>query len=135
VSDSLSELLDLFTIEHTANNLTSWGYNDCKADEADGSFGGMISKLLLRHLGEYYPTGSIYAHFPFIVPEKMKDYIANLPDISVGDYAWEKPEVVKRNRSSFETRIMTITKVPIADVSFKSFFHFDFPTPIAFRSR
>ncbi|EKM53146.1 uncharacterized protein PHACADRAFT_259331 [Phanerochaete carnosa HHB-10118-sp] len=52
------------TTEFTPQNLTAWGYADCQFDVNDGSYGGMLTKLLFRTLPECYPAGSAYAHFP-----------------------------------------------------------------------
>ena len=53
-----------------AFNLTAcqWGYQDCQYDTQDGSFVGLLTKLLFRTLPDYYPVGSAYAHFPFLDP-------------------------------------------------------------------
>ena len=50
--------------------------------------------MLFRHLPDYYPTGSAYAHFPFYVPEFIKEALTKLdnPDISVEKYNWSRPE-------------------------------------------
>jgi hypothetical protein len=81
------------TIDFTPFNLTTWGYNDCQADTADGSFGGMMTKLLFRHLPDYYPAGSAYAHFPMMVPEKMVDFAKGYPDDVWRKYNWDRPSV------------------------------------------
>jgi cytochrome P450 len=81
------------TVDCTPQNLTTWGYDDCQAITSDGSFGGMLSRLLFRHLPDYYPTGSTYAHFPFLVPGKMKGFAQKLPgDIDL-KYDWNRPAV------------------------------------------
>ncbi|KAI9450785.1 heme peroxidase [Lactarius psammicola] len=82
------------TVDFTPFNLTTWGYNDCQADTADGSYGGMLTKLLFRHLPDYYPAGSTYAHFPMLVPEKMRDFAKDLPDDDLeSKYDWDRPRV------------------------------------------
>lgn len=81
------------TIDFTPFNLTTWGYNDCQADTADGSYGGMMTKLLFRHLPDYYPAGSAYAHFPMMVPEKMRDFARDYPDDVWRKYTWDRPSV------------------------------------------
>jgi len=82
------------TIDFTPFNLTTWGYNDCQADTADGSYGGMMTKLLFRHLPDFYPAGSAYAHFPMMVPEKMRDFAKdNHPDDVWRKYDWNRPRV------------------------------------------
>ncbi|TFY55044.1 hypothetical protein EVG20_g9464 [Dentipellis fragilis] len=79
------------TVDFTPFNLTNWGYQDCQVDDSDGSYGGMLTKLLYRHLPDYYPARSTYAHFPFIVPKTMKEYAAKLPDDALNSYTWTKP--------------------------------------------
>jgi hypothetical protein len=74
-----------------AYNFTSWGYQDCQYDKNDGSYGGMLTKLLFRTLPDYYPPGSAYAHFPFFIPGYMKNSLAQLPNSSVDKYTWLRP--------------------------------------------
>ena len=87
------DLTSISDIISQAFNLTTWGYNDCQADTADGSYGGMLTKLLFRHLPDYYPAGSAYAHFPMMVPEKMRDYAKERPDDVWRKYDWNRPPV------------------------------------------
>ncbi|KAI0051062.1 heme peroxidase [Auriscalpium vulgare] len=79
------------TTEFTPFNLTNWGYQDLQPDTNDGSYGGMLTRLLFRHLPEYYPAGSAYAHFPFMVPKSMKTYAQDLPGKAVMKYTWTRP--------------------------------------------
>ncbi|OCH92406.1 heme peroxidase [Obba rivulosa] len=90
------------TVEFTPFNLTSWGYQDCQLVKKDGSKGGFLPKLLFRHLPEYYPVGSAYAHFPFIVPSTMKGYIAKWPGSPVEQYTWARP--VPKKLAAIATR-------------------------------
>ncbi|KAJ7489461.1 heme peroxidase [Mycena latifolia] len=79
------------TVEFTPFNLTAWGYGDCQPDPQDGSYGGMLTKLLFRTLPEYYPAGSAYAHFPFLDPEYMRDHMqATNPELAA-KYTWTRP--------------------------------------------
>lgn len=55
-----------------AFNFTTWGYNDVQYDKNDGSYGGLLTKLLFRTLPNHYTPRSAYAHFPFLDPEYMK---------------------------------------------------------------
>jgi hypothetical protein len=80
-----------FTVDFTPINLTSWGYQDCQYDKGDGSFGGMLTKLLFRTLPNHYPVGSAYAHFPFLVPDKFKDRLRRLKGIPFDNYTWTRP--------------------------------------------
>jgi len=51
----------------------------------------MLTKLLYRTLPDYFPAGSAYAHFPFLVPNRMKDnLVKNNPKI-VNNYTWTRP--------------------------------------------
>ncbi|KAI0265719.1 heme peroxidase [Gloeopeniophorella convolvens] len=79
------------TIDYTPFNLTTWGFDDCQADTADGSYGGILTKLLFRHLPDYYPPRSTYAHFPFLTPEAMKRAAKDLPGDLIPKYSWTRP--------------------------------------------
>lgn len=79
------------TVDFTPFNLTAWGYQDCQYDTQDGSYGGMLTKLLFRTLPDYYPTGSAYAHFPFLVPDYMKTNLENTKPELVEKYSWTRP--------------------------------------------
>jgi len=58
---------------------------------SDGSYGGILTKLLFRHLPDYYPSGSTFAHFPFLVPGKMRGYAQELPGDVDLKYDWNYP--------------------------------------------
>ncbi|KAJ6553669.1 heme peroxidase [Mycena sp. CBHHK59/15] len=82
------------TVEFTPSNLTAWGYRDCQFDTQDGSYGGMLTKLLFRTLPAHYPARSAYAHFPFLDPEYMEAYMReNSGDALANKYIWTKPSV------------------------------------------
>lgn len=76
-----------------AFNFTSWGYQDCQFDKNDGSYGGMVTKLLFRTLPNHYPAGSAYAHFPFMVPSFMEKHLGLLPDKPNVKYTWSRPPI------------------------------------------
>ncbi|TEB25040.1 heme peroxidase [Coprinellus micaceus] len=81
-----------FTTDFTPANLTSWGFQDCQYDTADGSYGGLLTKLLFRTLPNHYPRGSAYAHFPFLTPEFMKDNLLETQGQEIVDkYGWSRP--------------------------------------------
>jgi hypothetical protein len=73
-----------------AFNLTSWGYQDCQYDSKDGSYGGLLTKLLFRTLPNHYPAGSAYAHFPFLDPVYMREHVAKDANL-VKSYTWTRP--------------------------------------------
>lgn len=67
-------------------------------EKRDGSIGGIIGKMLFRTLPDWYPAASAYALFPFIVPQKMKAFVSDLPDSPVGKYEWTRPAGPARAR-------------------------------------
>ncbi|KAJ7176578.1 heme peroxidase [Mycena filopes] len=79
------------TVEFTPFNLTTWGYRDCQFDAEDGSYGGMLTKLLFRTLPAHYPASSAYAHFPFLDPEYMRDSMAENNPTLADKYVWTRP--------------------------------------------
>ncbi|KAG6864600.1 hypothetical protein C0991_008364 [Blastosporella zonata] len=86
------------TTKFNTTNFTQWGYEDCQYDKKDGSFGGLLTKLLFRTLPNNYPVGSAYAHFPFLVPEYIK---AKNPALS--GYKWERPSAVSLKPTPINT--------------------------------
>ena len=96
--------------------MTVWGYNDCQADENDGSFGGILCKLLFRHLPEYYPPNSAYGRFPFMVPETMRGYI--IAQGSPEDaYVWTRPTKTSFELGSIDDREQALVHCPLVNVS------------------
>ncbi|KAL0563971.1 hypothetical protein V5O48_018086 [Marasmius crinis-equi] len=87
------------TVDFTPFNLTTWGYLDCQTNVHDGSYGGMLTKLLFRTLPEQYTPRSAYAHFPFLVPEFMRKALRKRDFQEVGKYDWERPVLPGRLRS------------------------------------
>jgi len=83
------------TVEFTPFNLTSWGFQDCQFDKDDGSYGGMLTKLLFRTLPDYYPAGSTFAHFPFLVPDVIKKCMEKHLVNRLDKYTWIRPPVPK----------------------------------------
>ncbi|KAJ7083708.1 heme peroxidase [Mycena belliarum] len=79
------------TVELTPWNLTAWGYSDIQFDPQDGSYGGMLTKLLFRTLPEYYPAGSAYAHFPFLDPVYMLGHMRASNPALADKYTWTRP--------------------------------------------
>ncbi|KAH9942693.1 heme peroxidase [Amylocystis lapponica] len=103
------------TVDFTPFNLTAWGYQDCMVDTQDGSYGGMLTKLLFRTLPRHYPAGSAYAHFPLMVPSTMRQYLAKLPDSPVDEYTWSRPVPPVANGTTapgelYEEHLKTILK-------------------------
>ncbi|KAF8154674.1 heme peroxidase [Crassisporium funariophilum] len=82
------------TTEFTPFNLTAWGYQDCQYDSQDGSYGGMLTKLLFRTLPDHYPRGSAYAHFPFLDPVYMEDHLKTQNPGLAEKYTWKRPRAL-----------------------------------------
>ena len=78
----------------TAANLTLWGYQDHLTDGRDGSYGGLLTKLLYRTLPDHFPSGSAYAHFPFLEPSFMHDHMISEKNDDVDLYTWTRPPPV-----------------------------------------
>jgi linoleate 10R-lipoxygenase len=80
-----------------AFNLTTWGYEHCMVNKMDGSYGGMLTKLLFRMLPNHYPAGSVYAHFPFLTPEFLASSMAKTPRSAEIRhlYDWDRPFTVQ----------------------------------------
>ncbi|KAH0828618.1 heme peroxidase [Lanmaoa asiatica] len=83
-----------FVNTYLAYNLTSWGYQHCMVNTADGSYGGMLSRLLFHLLPDQYPGGSIYAHFPFMTPDIMRPCIASRSTGLLTYYDFSRPSQV-----------------------------------------
>ena len=76
----------------------------------------MLVKLLFRHLPEYYPPGSAYAHFPFMVPETMREYIREQECASENDYTWTRPTKTPLGLGSVENRVQNLIPYPLVSV-------------------
>lgn len=50
----------------------------------------MLTKLLFRTLPNHYTPNSAYAHFPFIVPKKMREHMKKKPGMDK-EYDWFEP--------------------------------------------
>jgi len=79
----------------------------------------MLSKLLFRHLPEYYPPGSAHAHFPFIVPETMRGYI-DARGCSVDGYTWMRPKKTPLGLGTIENRVRGLVRYPLVSVRLRN---------------
>ncbi|KAG1901545.1 heme peroxidase [Suillus fuscotomentosus] len=86
------------TVDFTPFNLTTWGYEHCMVNKVDGSYGGMLTKLLFHMLPDHYPVGSVYAHFPFLTPEFLASSMTNVPHGAEIRhlYNWDRPLAVQQ---------------------------------------
>ncbi|SRR6266550_2430174 len=77
-----------------AANFTLWGYQDTQYDRKDGSYGGLLTKLLYRTLPDHFPSGSAFAHFPFLDPSWMRNHLIDAEKDIVNQYTWTRPPPV-----------------------------------------
>uniref|UniRef100_A0A8H8CDX0 Heme peroxidase n=1 Tax=Psilocybe cubensis TaxID=181762 RepID=A0A8H8CDX0_PSICU len=81
-----------YTSDFTPINLTTWGFYDCQRDMNNGAMGGIICKLLLRHLPRHFPWNSVYSLFSFFTPDHMK---ASLTRQRLQDkYSFDHPAIL-----------------------------------------
>ncbi|KIW18357.1 hypothetical protein PV08_02645 [Exophiala spinifera] len=80
-----------YTVDYTPANLTNWGWSTVKSDPAVAQ-GGCINKLLMRALPFYYRGNSIYAMYPFTVPDENRNIFAKLGQEQ--DYNFDRPSYV-----------------------------------------
>lgn len=95
------------TVDFTPYNLTTWGYEDCQFNTNDGSYGGMLTKLLLRTLPDQYKPKSAYAHFPFLVPsfmeQNLKERDSRNGTDEVSKYTWIRPSTPSSSPKGIQT--------------------------------
>ncbi|KZT61366.1 heme peroxidase [Calocera cornea HHB12733] len=77
--------------EFTPYNCTAWGFGDVQINPEDGSYGGPLTKLLLRNLPGQYQSGDAYVHFPFLVPNDVKTAMQKRRDPAIAKYVWSRP--------------------------------------------
>ncbi|KAH7303488.1 linoleate diol synthase [Stachybotrys elegans] len=77
-----------YTIDYTPRNLTNWGYNEADFDLTVNQ-GHVMHKLIFRAFPNHFAYNSIYAHFPFVVPDENKVIHDNLK--TAVKYDWAKP--------------------------------------------
>ncbi|GJN92760.1 hypothetical protein Rhopal_005798-T1 [Rhodotorula paludigena] len=81
-----------YTTDYNSATLTSWGFQDVQPDQANGSYGGVIGKLLIRNLPRSYKYNSVHALFPFSTPETMRKILTK--NGVVDKYSFERPAPV-----------------------------------------
>lgn len=66
-----------YTVDYTPKNLTNWAYNEVKYDVSVDQ-GHVFYKLVLRAFPNHFRGDSVYAHFPFVVPDENKKILKTL---------------------------------------------------------
>ncbi|RDW95053.1 hypothetical protein BP5796_00816 [Coleophoma crateriformis] len=78
-----------YTLDYTPKNLTNWGYSEVLYDTTVDE-GQVMYKLILRAFPNHFKENSIYAHFPFVVPQEN---LAILKALGRAEkYSWDKPQ-------------------------------------------
>ncbi|QSZ34092.1 hypothetical protein DSL72_005680 [Monilinia vaccinii-corymbosi] len=78
-----------YTTDYTPESLTNWGYNEVQFD-TNIDDGAVLYKLVLRAFPNYFEGNSIYAHFPFVIPQVNLEIQKSLG--REGLYSWEVPK-------------------------------------------
>ncbi|OJD17342.1 hypothetical protein AJ78_02580 [Emergomyces pasteurianus Ep9510] len=77
-----------YTVDHTPQKLTNWGFNEANFDNSVDQ-GHVFYKLFLRALPSHFKPNSVYAHFPLVIPNENKEILTSLD--FAGKYSWDKP--------------------------------------------
>ena len=77
-----------YTVDYTPANLTNWGFNQVKSDP-DVAQGCCIYNLLMRALPCWYRGNSVYAMYPFTVPNENREILQKLKKDK--DYSFSRP--------------------------------------------
>lgn len=67
-----------YTDSATADALTDWGLNDCQPDPRDGSYGGMLQRMIINNLPNQYAYNDVALLFPFMVPNTIYKILADI---------------------------------------------------------
>lgn len=68
--------------------LTQWGYSTVTSDPSVAA-GSVMHKLLMRAFPGWYKFNSIYAMFPFSVPDKTREVLEKMGTLSL--YSFDQP--------------------------------------------
>jgi hypothetical protein len=93
-----------YTRDYTPSNLTNWGWNEVKSDP-DVAQGGCFYNLVMRALPFYYRSNSIYAMYPFTVPEENRKILSKLRKEQ--DYNFDRPSYIGMPMSISSWRAVT----------------------------
>ncbi|KAL3423111.1 linoleate diol synthase [Phlyctema vagabunda] len=80
-----------YTTDYTPKNLTNWGYNEVLYDTTVDE-GQVMYKLILRAFPHHFKGNSVYAHYPFVIPEENLKILKSLG--RADKYTWEKPKQI-----------------------------------------
>jgi hypothetical protein len=80
-----------YTIDYSPANLTNWGWSQVKSD-TDVAGGGVIYNLFMRALPFWYRGNSVYAMYPFTIPDENKMILGSLGTYE--EYDFERPSYI-----------------------------------------
>jgi hypothetical protein len=80
-----------YTVDYTPATLTNWGFNQVKSDP-DVAQGCCFYNLVMRALPNWYRGSSVYAMFPFTVPEENRRILTKLGQEE--NYNFDRPSLV-----------------------------------------
>lgn len=66
-----------YTVDHTPANLTNWGFQQANNNRQIAN-GCVIYKLIMRAFPKFYKPSSVYAFFPFTIPEENRNILQDL---------------------------------------------------------
>lgn len=76
-----------YTDSATADAMTDWGLNDCQPDPRDGSYGGMLQRLIINNLPNQYAFNDVALLFPFMVPERVYQVLSDIGPQKAANYS------------------------------------------------
>lgn len=77
-----------YTVDYTPKHLTNWAYNEVNYDLSVDQ-GQVFYKLALRAFPNHFRGDSVYAHFPFVVPDENQKILNSL---GLGQtYSFDRP--------------------------------------------
>ena len=82
-----------FTDDYNPYNLTAWGWQEYQSNPTDLAAGGIIHKLLLKHLPGIYKENSVWALYPFTNPSQTMKNLKNRNDDLLDKVDFEEPKI------------------------------------------
>ena len=82
-----------YTVDYTPNNLTNWGFHEVSSD-LTVDHGHVFYKLFLRAFPNHFQPNSIYAHYPFVIPEENHVILSRLGQVD--KYNFDRPAPIQQ---------------------------------------
>ena len=82
-----------YTVDYTPNNLTNWGFQEVSSN-LTVDHGHVFYKLFLRAFPNHFQPNSVYAHYPFVVPEENRVILSKLDQEH--KYDFNRPALIQR---------------------------------------